>query len=554
LQRESKAEVGTLRARVLVRLRWATQGRRPWMALSWLGLLFLSYLVVRHGGDAGVSYDENSQRTNGDLILAWFRSSFTDDRAMHFRDLYLYGGLFDLPAQWLVQFSPYGVYETRHFLTAIVALLGVVATWRIGTAVAGERAGFLSALILALTPCWVGHGLFNPKDIPFATAAAFASLSSLRLALGPAPLRVRDMCWAGVTVGIALGVRPGGNFVIGYPYLAAGLRLCLELLRRRKQQAPLGLGRLTVNLSSCVLLVLMIAWPIMLLAWPWAQLEPFKRPLQAMVAARRFNWTGTVLFEGQLIDARQLPLRYLPVWFKITLPEIYFLAALAIAVLLIALAVRRPRLDGQRVLGWTMLSSFVFLPFAAVLITHPVLYDAQRHVLFLLPPMAALAGCALSQVLGAAWLPRAVRGAFAGAFVALAILVSIDIVQIHPFEYTYFNRLSGGLAAQYERFDTDYWSIGYREGLEYLLTRLPPQRASRRTRIIGCDLAGNERLEYYVGRWPGASDHLRVTRNYDQADLLVAVRRWNCFRRPGTTIGVVERQNVPLVYIREIEH
>jgi hypothetical protein len=553
-QPEPNAEVVPLRERALGWARRATEGDRPWFALSWLGLLILAYLIVRHGDDAGVSYDENSQRHYGDLILAWFRSSFTDQSAMTFRDLYLYGGLFDAPAQWLVQFSPYGVYETRHFLTAFVALLGVVATWRIGAAIAGPRGGFLSALILTLTPCWIGHGLFNPKDIPFATAAAFASLSSLRLAMGPAPLRLRDICWAGVTVGIALAVRPGGNFVVGYPYLAAGFRLCLEVLRRAKLRAPLGIGRLTVSLVSCVLLVLVIAWPIMLLTWPWAQLEPFKRPLAAMAAARRFNWTGTVLFEGNLIDAGNLPLRYLPVWFKVTLPEIYLLAALAIAVLLVGLAIRRPKLVGEHVLGWTMLSTFVGLPFAAVLITRPVLYDAQRHVLFLLPPLAALAGCVLSEVFGAEWLPRAVRGAFAGVFVGLAILVSVDIVQLHPFEYTYFNRLSGGLVKQYRRFETDYWSIGYREGLEYVVKQLPQLDPSRRTRVVGCDLAGNERLEYYLAQWPGASDHVRVTRNYEQADVLIATKRWNCHRRPGKTIAAITRQDAPLVWIRKIQH
>lgn len=553
-QSQPKAAVTSLRSRALDGFRWVTKGSRLWVALSWLGLLILLELIVLHGTDAGVSYDENSQRLYGDLILAWFRSWFKDLGAMTLRDLHFYGGLFDAPAQWLVQFSPYGVYETRHVLTAIVALLGVVAAWKMATAVAGERAGFLSALILSLTPCWVGHGLFNPKDIPFASAVAFASLASLRLAIGPAPLRLRDIGWAGLTVGIALGVRPGGYFVVAYPCLAAAARLGLEVLRRRRSGEPLGLGRLTVNLSRCVLLVFVIAWPIMLLFWPWAQLAPFKRPLIAMWIVRRFNWKNTVLFEGSMVDAKALPIRYLPVWLRLTLPETYLLAAIAIVVLCAGLAIRRRRFEGDRVLGWGLLAAFVVLPFAAVLITRPVLYDAQRHVLFLLPPMAAVAGCALSEVFAAPWLPRAVRGAFAGVFVALSILVTVDIVQLHPFEYVYFNRISGGLAKQHRQFETDYWSIGYREGLEWVLKELPPEPASRRTRVTGCDKAGAERLEYYLQRWPGAADQVHVTREYDQADVLIAVRRWGCDRRAGRTLGTVERQGVPLVYIRRIQH
>jgi hypothetical protein len=301
-------------------------------------------------------------------------------------------------------------------------------------------------------------------------------------------------------------------------------------------------------------LVFVIAWPIMLLFWPWAQLNPFRRPLEAMWIAGHFNWDGTVLFEGRLIAANVLPLSYLPVWFRITLPETYLLAAVALVALCVGLAIRDHRFQGERVLGWAMLAAFVVLPFAGVLITRPVLYDAQRHVLFLLPPMAAMAGCALSEVFAAAWLPRAVRGAFAGVFVALSILVTVDIVQLHPFEYVYFNRISGGLAKQYRRFETDYWSIGYRDGLEWVLKELPPERESRRTRVTACDKAGNERLEYYLQQWPGAADHVRVMREYNRADVLIAVRRWGCYRRAGRTLGTVKRQGVPLVYIRRVQH
>jgi hypothetical protein len=554
------AAVAPLRERIAGWARWAADGSRLWIGLSWLGLLILLELVVLYGTDAGISYDENAQRTYGDLILLWFRSGFKDQAAMHYRDLWLYGGLFDAPLQWLVQFSPYGVYETRHFVTALVAVFGVVAAWKLAAAVAGERAGFLSALVLALTPLWVGHGLMNPKDIPFGTAAAFTSLSALRLAMGPAPIRIRDMCWAGLTTGIALGVRPGGDFVLGYPVMAAGLRLGLELLRRRKNGQPLQLVRAVINLAVCVGLVVVIGWSIMLATWPWAQLDPIMGPLHAMWVARHFGWNGTVLFEGRMVDAQELPLRYLPVWFKITLPETYLLGAIAVVVLCVGLAVRsrklRSKLEvaGEQVLGWIMLVTFVVLPFSAVLITRPTLYDAQRHVLFLLPPMAAVIGCAMSELFAAAWLPRAVRGGFAGVFVALSILVAVDTVQLHPFEYVYFNRLSGGLLKQYRRFETDYWSIGYRDGLEYVLNQLPPQHASRRTRVVSCDGAGNERLSYYVSMWPGASDKVRVVREYEQADVLIAVRRWGCNRRPGKTLGSIKRQGAPLVYIRKVPH
>jgi hypothetical protein len=134
------------------------------------------------------------------------------------------------------------------------------------------------------------------------------------------------------------------------------------------------------------------------------------------------------------------------------------------------------------------------------------------------------------------------------------VLVAVDIVQLHPFEYTYFNRMSGGLQANYQRFDTDYWSIGYRQGLELVLDKLPPASLIRPTRITSCDPTGDDRLQYYVNATPGAADRVVITSDYAHADLLIAVRRAECHRRPGTTLATVNRQGAPLVYIRRIKH
>lgn len=561
------------------RARWIAGGDRCWHLLSWLGFVALLGLIARFGTDAGVSYDEDLQRTYGELILAWFRSGFSDARATGYFDLFLYGGLFDAPAQVIVALSPLDPYDTRHLLTAGVALLGIVATWKLAACVGGPRAGFFAALILTLTPCWIGHGLFNPKDIPFGTATAFASLSALRIAVGPAPVRLRDACWAGVTAGIALGVRPGGTFALGYPCLAVALRLALELVRRRRCGERLAVRALVGNFAGCIALIAALAWPIMLAAWPWAQQSPFDRPFEAMRVARHFAWGGRVLFEGRTLAADRLPLRYLPVWFRITLPETYFLAALAGAGLL-AVALRRYRaamhgsiesaqpaftrmkrdaellldrvVSGERlrpVIGASMLSAFILLPLAGIFITRPVLYDAQRHVLFLLPPAAAVAGWILSEVLTTALLPRVVRGTCAALLAGCTLLVCVDIVQLHPYEYVYFNRASGGLPKLYKKFETDYWSISYREGFEWVVRELPPVHPRRRTRVASCDEVGNERLNHYRDRW-GVGKQVRVVDDYESADVYLAVRRSRCHRVPGEVLHVVRRQGVPLLYVR----
>jgi hypothetical protein len=44
------------------------------------------------------------------------------------------------------------------------------------------------------------------------------------------------------------------------------------------------------------------------------------------------------------------------------------------------------------------------------------------------------------------------------------------MIENHPHEYVFFNRLAGdGMEAVKQRFELDYWGLSYREGLEWLL-------------------------------------------------------------------------------------
>jgi hypothetical protein len=150
---------------------------RLWLRLSWLGFACSLGLLALFGTDSGIGYDEVAHRRYGDLVLAWFESGFQDQGAMRFRDLHFYGGLFDALSQLVARCSPLSVFDTRHALTALTALLAVVASWKLAARIGGPRAGFFAAVVLALMPVWIGHGMFNPKDIPYSCIRTNTSTS-----------------------------------------------------------------------------------------------------------------------------------------------------------------------------------------------------------------------------------------------------------------------------------------------------------------------------------------------------------------------------------------
>ncbi|MET0388092.1 MAG: glycosyltransferase family 39 protein, partial [Polyangiales bacterium] len=372
--------------------RSATLWRPTWMRASWCGLALLALGFAPFALASGITWDERLHHSYGRAIAQWYSSGFTDRSALKHRS-HLYGGLFDLAGDWLVssRLLPFGPYETQHVLAAFVALLGVIACWKTAAKIAGPRAGFLAAALLVLTPCWVGHGMFNPKDIPFGSAVAFVAYATVCIASHPGPLRWSDALRTGFAVGAALGVRSGGMFLMLFPCAAAGLRLALDTLCAKREGNPLHLGRTLGQAVAGFSVAGVIAWALMLSAWPWGQVAPFARPLKAAKTAASFPHNHPVLFDGQFVMSTQLPRDYLFTWFAITLPELYAIAALfAIAVCVIKLRARQ--LSAERVLPLAMLGALVALPLLGVLIKHPVLYDGQRHFLFLLPPTAALLG------------------------------------------------------------------------------------------------------------------------------------------------------------------
>jgi hypothetical protein len=516
----------------------------PYRLLFLVGIVLLCVFAIAVRHDAGATIDESLQMRYGRRILSWYATGFKDQRALSFAGtLPQYGGLFEVLAQLGVHFTPGDAIATRHVASALCAILGIVACFRTAERLGGSRAGLLAALVLTATPAWFGHGLFNPKDIPFAAAAAWVVYGMVRLATDSGVASLGTCLICGLSLGAALGVRVGGMFLLAYPLIG--------LLARRVRALPELRVHVTrtqlAQIGSRLLLCFCLAWTCMLLAWPWAQLSPLRRPFEAAWTAAHSTWGGPNLFRGSFIDASHLPRSYLPTWFAVTLPETYLLA-LCCALALGWLAIRKRAIGAVDPAGLLCVLIAAFGPIGMAIVTHPTLYDAHRHFLFVLPPLAALAGLAISQLLAAGSVPVLWRASVLGALIGLVCLVSSDMIALHPYEYVYFNRLSGGLQAEQSRFETDYWGESYAEGVRWVGERLLHDQTPRtRVSIAACSDTGA--LQDYIAQQPRLAGRLTLETDQAKADIFLATTRFNCHKTAGQVLHVVERMGVPLLYV-----
>ncbi|HLH96294.1 MAG TPA: glycosyltransferase family 39 protein [Xanthobacteraceae bacterium] len=200
---------------------------------STLLLALLVVLALATFRQYAVSNDEGLQHHYGELIIAYYRSGFTDRSVFGFQNLYLYGGLFDIIAVLLSHLLPFDPYDIRHVMSALSGIAGIAATWATARMIAGPRAGFFAGLALALCGVWYG-GMFNhTKDIPFAAAMMGATYYLLRAARDLPRPRWRDLIWFGVLLGAALGLRATGLLMLGYLALVLSAAAIGNAIRAR---------------------------------------------------------------------------------------------------------------------------------------------------------------------------------------------------------------------------------------------------------------------------------------------------------------------------------
>jgi hypothetical protein len=495
--------------------------------------------------DYAISNDEEVQQRYGELIVAYYASGFADQALFHFRDLYLYGGLFDVVADGLEKIIPLDTYAVRHLVSALTGVCGIGAVWATARAIAGPRAGLLAAAALAVCGIWYGAMFAHTKDIPFAAAMMWAFYVLIHLGRQLPRPRWHLVLLFGVLSGCALGIRVLGLFAIGY----AGFVILAS--------TPIGRGGswrqalyFTIRSSLSLVPALLIAYIIMIAAWPWAGLAPLN-PLRAIEAFSHFHYPINTILDGHVYRMADVPRWYVPSYVGIKLTLLLLVGA-GLGLFLAMLP--QPS-------GWIASSAWrketavvavaAFLPLVCNVVAHAPGDTGMRHFLFTVPPIAVLAGLGLTGTLRRLEAFKPLAGATGLAIVLLALgSNATTLYRLHPDEYLFFNPLVGGLEGASRRYDTDYWVNTMPEAvhdLEHYLDqsdRTAGKRPPHRYLVAVC----GERLPFEKV----ADERLQWTRDWNNADFFIAPTHMNCDRAlNGRIISTIERLGVPIGVVKD---
>lgn len=364
------------------------------------------------------------------------------------------GGLTILDPTSLVWFGALGV--------AISLLTAVTLAVVVGAVLRSRWVGAFAGALLLVTPAWLGHSAMNFKDVTFAEGLTLIVLGLISVTIvtrfWPFGLVGAAIAAGGAT--LALGVR-GSSFplilvvVVGSAVLLSA-RVWVEGNKRR-------LVELWAAAAAAVIVALAITW----LTNPFARISLFGWLVDAFELSRQFPNPLTLRVAGMDVLNNDAPWWYIPAWLGAQLPILTIVVVL-IGVVGFIVTLVRPGTRWQAFTLTPFLIQGALLPLAMAA-SHAVLYDAARHVLFMVPALVVVGA------VGFWWLDGLRRGgAQVGIRSAVMPIASVVVVAASllgsvrwmPYSYAFLNPLAA--AGDERNWELDYWGMSVREGAERL--------------------------------------------------------------------------------------
>lgn len=529
----------------VMRMMRAVVSRDPYDLASIALLAALVGLVIATFRDYAITNDEWIQHRYGELILAYYNSGFTDRAVFELDNLYLYGGLFDSAAILLGRLVPMDIYNLRHLLCGLIGVGGLAAAMATARMIAGARAGLIAGVALAVCGSWYGTMFHHSKDIPLAAAMAGALYFLMRAARDLPNPKPRHIVGFGLMTGAALGIKVLGLLLVGY----VGVMILLSTPASMPLTSHEAWRFVWASFIRFVP-ALAIAYVIMIVTWPWSALSPLN-PIRGLFSFAEFHYNIRTVLDGTVYRMATIPRLYVPVYIFIKLPLLMLTGALLAMMFAATAVVARTGLDRRARNEVAMVSFATIFPVLCEVVAHGPAFCGLRHFLFVLPPIAILAGIGLDRVVTRL---SALRRQFGIA--ALAVILvgfswnAVTLVRLHPYEYLVFNPLVGGLEGASRRYAMDYWFTIMPEavdGLEAYLDRTEPGASRDPKHSYSVAICG-ERAAFLKK----ASPHLHWAEVWETADFFIAPTHMNCDRdSQGKVVVTVKRLGVPLGYVKD---
>ena len=497
-------------------------------------------IIILTFKDYGISWDEIYQAEYGRMTYEYFRTFGADKSSFSYMNSYYYGPLVELICHSVFNaFPSIGLYETRHLISALIGAVGIIGCYKIGKLCGGAIVGLLSIISICLFPTYYGHIFINAKDIPFAVGGIWSLYYSLLIIQELPNIKYLNFFKLGIIIGLSLAIRVGAVIFWGYFLSAISIWAVINFKTIYKFWSEQSLIPFTFKIIVSFIGSVLFSYCLMVILWPAAHQNPLSFPYNSLIYFSNF--------EGQTQDTFQ----YLLTYFPVKIPELFLLLTPVGILLIIFDFFRNNGNQVNLVARVTLLASFIF-PLLLVVLKKSYLYNELRHVLFVLPTLILFTTISAGRLLQI--FPfRFTAICLYSIFIIHAILLLTNLFQLHPYQYIYYNNISGGISAAYKnQLPLDYWCTSYKEVSEYFLRSL---------RSKGTEVRKKKFFLYTHGPFWGADIYLKnkspkvlSVGTPEEANYIISYtdnrvdKKWN-----GKIIYKTQRFNTPISVLAKVE-
>lgn len=524
-----------------------TESIYRWLSLGLLLLCIgIGFATIR---DYGMGWDEVTRWKSGDAKVDYYRELISaEDKLAVVRNVPndAYPGFFDMTLSCLHEATGWDRFLLGHWQAFFFGLAGLGALWRIGGIFGGARLGFWSVLLLILTPVFYGHWFHNPKDIPFAATYSLGLLALIEWFKRYPDFKKRWVLIAAITCGLCMATRIAGMVLLPYAIAGVGVIGLTQLWEQRTWRNWKASIRAISSWLLALPFIVLVAYITLLPWWPVAHknfLSVSGSTLQQLhISASEIP----LFFRGDLMWAADAP-HYYTLWmFALKATELLLLGLLlALPMGWFLIRERLKSSDPMRSLAaLSVLLLGGFFPLIYLTYSGPALHNGARHFLFAFPALCVCAAWAYLQC--ADWLRMNRPSMLRIAQLVMAVLIFMPLfhlVELHPYQYVYYNSLIGGSAGSFGRYETEYWFTSSKHGVEWLEAYVEAQEghpALTKVFITG---------PHQVAK-PFLPKTFKITSDLSDAGYTIANTQMLVhLLYESEVVGKIERDGLPILYI-----
>ena len=445
--------------------------------------------------DSGSSIAEDEYQITQGVQLDRYYKTLGKDTAILENTKPMYSGWFNaLTSSASEFFTSCEFRNVRHAMNSVMGFIGILLAGFLAKRCRNWRAGIFAMILLALSPTFFGHSMFNMEDIPVATTFIASLYFIKRLADHFPKPKIYDAILFAVCSSLCIAANPECSTIIAFAIIIVIIGLVFKHKDEHIKKASIWYS------SICVISIAIMFGLTMILV-------PTFKPTEIC------NWYNSntiespdrILFEGKLIWTDLLPWYYNTKMLVLTIPASIFIGVL------LALGLSIVKKSNRADVIVLLITTIVAIMLNSLKANTNGMW---QHLLYAEIPLFVMAAIGFDMLTEMAR-TNATRIPCVLLPLILMTMPLVHIIKCHPYEHIYFNEFIGTHNA-FGRYEIENYGTSNKEAAQWIIDngkyKLSGDQlfVATRSELAGKHYFGEYKYEVSIieTRWAERANHI----------------------------------------------